>query len=113
LPLSTTLPIAIGGAIRGLVDKQSTVTNKSSEEEELGRGNLFATGLVAGGAVAGVIIAFLSGTDSGEHFLNNISLEESLSVMLSTNGYYLFGTLFFAAMGYMLYKVGLSKSTDS
>uniref|UniRef100_UPI001952CF6C OPT/YSL family transporter n=1 Tax=Serratia marcescens TaxID=615 RepID=UPI001952CF6C len=57
LPLATTLPIFIGGAIRGIVDakkkKENTVI--SAEEEELGKGNLFATGLVAGGAVAGVI----------------------------------------------------------
>jgi len=112
LPLSTTLPIAIGGAIRGWADKKTTNKNQSPEEEELGKGNLFATGLVAGGAVAGVVIAFLSGTTSGEQFLNKISMEESLSVGLSTNGYYLLGTLFFALMGYILYKVALSKSAD-
>src|SRR5688572_29392879 len=54
LPLSTTLPIFIGGAIKGLVDRREKKKNivKTPEEEELGKGNLFATGLVAGGAVA-------------------------------------------------------------
>ena len=51
LPLSTTLPIFIGGAIRGIVEWRSKRKNiqVSPEEEDLGKGNLFATGLVAGG----------------------------------------------------------------
>ncbi len=62
LPLTTTLPIFIGGAVRGLSDKIRGVSGggkHSSAEDELGKGNLFATGLVAGGALAGVIVAML------------------------------------------------------
>ena len=81
----------------------------SAEEEELGKGSLFATGLVAGGAVAGVIIAFIAGSEGGNKFLNAISLEESLSGSLSTNGYYLLGVVFFALMGWMLYRTALKK----
>ena len=33
----------------------------TAEDEELGKGSLFATGLVAGGALAGVIVALLIG----------------------------------------------------
>ena len=112
LPLSTTLPIAIGGAIKGLVDgkkKKENITT-TPEEEELGKGSLFATGLVAGGAVAGVIIAFVSGSDGGDRFLKAISMEESLSSALSTNGYYLLGVIFFALMGWMLYRTALKKN---
>ena len=49
LPLATTLPIFIGGAIRGVVEmkQKKEGEQKTSEEEELGKGNLFATGLVA------------------------------------------------------------------
>ncbi len=111
LPLSTTLPIAIGGAIKGLVDirKKKENTETKPEEEELGKGSLFATGLVAGGAVAGVVIAFVSGSDGGDKFLKKISMEESLSSGLSTNGYYLLGVLFFAIMGWMLYRTAKKK----
>ncbi|MCA6438412.1 MAG: OPT/YSL family transporter [Chitinophagaceae bacterium] len=108
LPLATTLPIFIGGAIRGIVDakkkKENTVI--SAEEEELGKGNLFATGLVAGGAVAGVIIAFISGSAGGEKFLAAVSAEGSLVRSLSEGGYFVLGTAFFALMGVMLYRVG-------
>ena len=111
LPLSTTLPIFIGGAIKGLVDvkkkKENIILN--AEEDELGKGSLFATGLVAGGAVAGVIIAFLSGSEGGDKFLQKITLEHSLSSALGINGYFLMGVLFFAAMGWMLYKTAMKK----
>ena len=111
LPLSATLPIAIGGAIKGLIDhkkkKDHIVT--TAEEDELGKGSLFATGLVAGGAVAGVIIAFVAGSDSGDRFLKAISMEETLSNGLGTNAYYLLGVLFFAFMGWILYKTALKK----
>ncbi|MFN9958495.1 MAG: OPT/YSL family transporter, partial [bacterium] len=54
LPLATTLPIFIGGLIRGASDWYRGVGKSNakhdSAEEELGKGNLFATGLVAGGA---------------------------------------------------------------
>jgi OPT family oligopeptide transporter len=111
LPLSTTLPIAIGGAIKGLVDrkKKKEGTETNPEEDELGKGSLFATGLVAGGAVAGVVIAFIVGSDSGEKLLNKISMEGAISSGIGTNMYYLLGVLFFAAMGWILYKTAMKK----
>lgn len=108
LPLSTTLPIFIGGAIRGLADKK-TGGSKSAEEEELGKGNLFATGLVAGGAVAGVIIAILAGFDGTASFLQSVNMEHGITAMLGANGYFILGVLFFATLGFMLYKIALKK----
>ena len=112
LPLSTTLPIAIGGAIRGLVERkqQKDKTTSSPEEEDLGKGNLFATGLVAGGAIAGVLIAFISGTAGGEKLLGAINLEETLQTNLQQGGYFLGGAIFFAAMGIILYRVAVKKT---
>jgi OPT family oligopeptide transporter len=60
LPLSTTLPIFIGGAIKGYVDWRAFRKGELAEDAELGRGSLFATGLIAGGAITGVIAAVLS-----------------------------------------------------
>jgi OPT family oligopeptide transporter len=111
LPLSTTLPIFIGGAIRGIASwrekkKNSTV---SSEEEDLGKGNLFATGLVAGGAIAGVIVAFMSASDKLRSGLAKINLEEGITHTLGTEGYKWLGVIFFAVMGLVLYRVAVSK----
>ena len=112
LPLSTTLPIAIGGAIKGIVDGRKKKQNivLTAEEEELGKGSLFATGLVAGGAVAGVIIAFVAGSDSGDKFLKAVSLESGISQALGgIHMYDLLGVAFFALMGWILYKTAMKK----
>ena len=57
LPLSTTFPIFVGGALKALVDKVRGV----KEESEVSPGMLYSTGLVAGGSLTGVLIAVLSG----------------------------------------------------
>ena len=85
-------------------------TTSSPEEEDLGKGNLFATGLVAGGAIAGVLIAFISGTAGGEKLLGAINLEETLQTNLQQGGYFLGGAIFFAAMGIILYRVAVKKT---
>ncbi len=56
LPLATTLPIFIGGMLRGLVDRLRGFT---TEEGETSPGTLMSTGLIAGGSLAGIIIALL------------------------------------------------------
>jgi len=107
LPLSTTLPIFIGGAIRGVIDNQRKKKNihVSAEEEELGKGNLFATGLVAGGAVAGVLIAILSGFNATAPIMEALNLEEGIRGTLGQGGYFLLATAFFAFMGIVLYRI--------
>lgn len=112
LPLSTTLPIFAGGAIRGLVDmkKKKSGEEISAEEEDLGKGNLFATGLVAGGALAGVLVAILSVNESVTAALGKINAEHGLTEMLGTNGYFLIGTFFFILMGFVLYRIGIKKT---
>ncbi|TAH02800.1 MAG: oligopeptide transporter, OPT family [Sphingobacteriales bacterium] len=110
LPLATTLPIFIGGMIRALVDKKHKKAGAAVEEEEdLRKGNLFATGLVAGGALAGVIVAFLSVNEGISSALGNINMEHALTAGLGTNGYFLLGTLVFLGMGYMLYRIGTAR----
>jgi len=44
------------------------------EDSELGKGSLFATGLVAGGALFGVIVALLSVNANIENFLKLFNL---------------------------------------
>lgn len=114
LPLSTTLPIFIGGAIRGLTDrvKKKRGFIAKEGEEDLEKGNLFATGLVAGGALMGVLFALLNIPDKIVHLLKGLSLEKLLTDKLSLTGYYLLGLAFFALMGYALYRVGTQKDRE-
>jgi len=58
LPLSTTMPIFIGGTIKWAVDKFG-----KAREEESGPGMLFSSGLIAGGAIGGLLFAILTGFD--------------------------------------------------
>ena len=111
LPLSTTLPIFIGGAIRGIVEmrEKKKGIQLSPEEEDLGKGNLFATGLVAGGALAGVIVAFLSAFETSNAGLQKINAEHSLVNGIGEFGYKLMGVGFFTLMALILYRVAISK----
>lgn len=105
LPLSTTLPIFAGGAIKGLVDRRSKEKHKKTEDDELGRGNLFATGLVAGGALMGVIYAFLMAFESTSGSVGQLNMEEHLTGALGEDGFQVLGFLFFVVMGITLYRV--------
>ncbi len=60
LPLSTTSPIFIGGLIKTIADK---VTGRKEEESEVSSGALFSSGLIAGGALTGILVAVLLGTN--------------------------------------------------
>jgi len=108
LPLSTTLPIFIGGAIKGYVDWRSERKNEP-KEEELGRGSLFATGLIAGGALAGVVVALLSVNDNVFESLKKITAEPRLNDLLGATGYSLLGVVFFTVMATMLYRMAIKK----
>ena len=101
LPLSTTLPIWIGGAIKGIVDRRSG----AKHDDDLGPGSLFATGLVAGGALAGVLVALLSVNEGVLKALDKVDMSGALTRALGEGGYELLGCAFFAAMGIVLYRV--------
>ncbi len=107
LPLATTLPIFIGGFIRGIADKKANKNKEPDEEEDLRKGNLFATGLVAGGALFGVIAAIL--TVFFESGMKSVNLEEKLSHGLGEDLYMVLGVGFFAAMAFILWRVATRK----
>jgi putative OPT family oligopeptide transporter len=66
LPLSSSSPLFIGGMVRGLVDLhlRRKLAHLELDEEQLvaagdsGPGVLMASGYIAGGAIAGIVIAF-------------------------------------------------------
>lgn len=114
LPLSTTLPIYIGGAIKGMVEaiKKRRGYKPKEGEEDLEKGNLFATGLVAGGALLGVIFALLNIPQGIADAMSKLSLEHSLVNGIGEHGYFIVGIVFFAIMGWMLYRMGLKKDKE-
>ena len=73
LPLSSSSPILIGGMIRGLVDRwlrQKKFKDHDLSHDELvaegdkSPGVLLASGYIAGGALTGIVIAFMAGVPS-------------------------------------------------
>jgi len=69
LPIATSAPLFVGGAIRWLIDRRQArqPENQGLSEIQLtaqsdrGPGVLLASGYIAGGAIAGIVIAFLAG----------------------------------------------------
>lgn len=110
LPLSTTLPIFAGGALKGFVDWRAKRKKIKIEDAELGKGSLFATGLVAGGALAGVIVALLTVDDDVFNSLEKVNASGGLISVLGEGGYMLLGTAFFIFMAWTLYRAGTKKS---
>ena len=107
LPLATTLPIFAGGAVKGYIDWRAERRNERKEDEELGRGSLFATGLIAGGALTGVIVAILSVFLADSMAILNV--EHSLTNVLGHGGYQVMGTLFFIGLMTLLYRQAVKK----
>ena len=63
LPLSSSTPIFAGGVVRYVADRwgrRDPGRQASETEADTSTGVLFSTGYIAGGAIAGVVIAFLS-----------------------------------------------------
>ena len=57
LPLSSSTPIFVGGLMRWIADGW---TKKSEAESDMSPGVLFSSGYIAGGAIAGIIVALLT-----------------------------------------------------
>ena len=67
LPLSTSTPIFVGGMVRYVVDGFAQQTKRQSRlelESEMSPGVLFSTGYIAGGTIAGVLVAFFYFSDT-------------------------------------------------
>jgi OPT family oligopeptide transporter len=113
LPLSTTLPIFAGGVVKGIAEWRNSKNKKhaqAEEDEELSRGNLMATGLVAGGALFGVLAAFLA-----THAGISRYMESNLERMSQTFGpwYDLAGVAFFVLMSFFLLRAGFNRRNQS
>lgn len=107
LPLATTLPIFAGGAVKGFIDWKSGARDQTDAETELSKGNLFATGLVAGGALMGVIAAIM--VVFLPDLMTSLNAEHAMVSILGDGAYQILGALFFLAMMTLLYKIATKK----
>jgi putative OPT family oligopeptide transporter len=113
LPLSSSSPIFIGGLVRWLVDRhlRKKFAGQNLTEEELtaegdkSPGVLMASGYIAGGALAGILIAFMAGVMT--EFTHNMT-ERMNQINPFFNGSYadLLSLIPFAILIVLLYLAG-------
>jgi uncharacterized oligopeptide transporter (OPT) family protein len=117
LPLVSTLPIAIGGLIRWAVDRRN---NKLPQYEKLSEheaqaagdrspGTLLASGYIAGGALAGIIIAITAGVMTDfDNTMNKWA--EAVNPFFAGVSSDALSIIPYAAIGVLLYWIGREKA---
>src|SRR2546427_8985288 len=61
LPISTSSAMFAGGVVRWLIERRARARQQSLAQVESGPGVLFASGLIAGGAICGIVLAAVAG----------------------------------------------------
>jgi putative OPT family oligopeptide transporter len=114
LPLSSSSPIFIGGMIRYLSDlyvrKKYRGMNLTEEqltaEGDKSPGVLMASGYIAGGAIAGILIAFLAGVPSMASFNDKLDKIAETNPFVSSGSADLLSCIPFAVLMLLLYLTG-------
>ena len=102
LPISASSPIFIGGIVRYLVDRKKG--HESEAEAETGTGVLFSSGLIAGGAIAGILLALTQ-------IVNGLSEALDFSSYIGSLGSSdLFSIMIFGVAAFMLFIIGKKKT---
>jgi putative OPT family oligopeptide transporter len=98
LPFATSATIFVGGAVRALVERVSR-GKKTLAEEESGPGVLYSSGLIAGGAIAGLLLAIPQALES-----NVLNVGRFLPAALHDS--MIIGIIMFGVLVATLYYVG-------
>jgi len=98
LPFATSATIFVGGAVRALVERVAR-GKRSLAEEESGPGVLYSSGLIAGGAIAGLLLAIPQALDS-----NVLNVGRFLPAALHDS--MIIGIIMFGVLVATLYYVG-------
>ncbi len=85
LPLSTSMPIFVGGMTRALADRY---VGRSAAESEMSPGVLMSSGYIAGGSIAGIVVAFMQLSPDlfqrlnyGERLLGPLASSDSFALL--------------------------------
>lgn len=113
LPLSSSSPIFIGGMVRWLVDRhlrKRLAHRKLTEEELVAEGDkspgvLMASGYIAGGAIAGIVIAFMAAR-LGDFSRRTTELMDRVNPFFSGPSSDLLALIPFAVLVVLLYLAG-------
>lgn len=97
LPISTSVPIFVGGIVRFLVDKKR---GGAGGDEEFSPGTLLSSGYIAGGAIAGLVAALVAGFGMERTF-------DVSGVIAAFSASNISGLLFFTALSVALYVIAV------
>jgi putative OPT family oligopeptide transporter len=103
LPISASAPIFVGGVVRYLVERKKKAP-ETEVESETGPGILYSSGLIAGGAIAGILLALTQIIPGASEKL------DFSGMMGSLGGSDLFALLVFVGAAAVLFVVGRKKS---
>jgi putative OPT family oligopeptide transporter len=111
LPLTTSAGMFAGGIVRWLVERKARSDNRSLADIESGPGVLFASGLIAGGAICGIAVAAIAGWGSArgmsaEWLAERVGLHNTLGGFATSA---IVGLVIFGVLGFLLYRTGLRK----
>src|SRR3989475_10778343 len=93
-----------GGVVRWLIERRAQTQQQSIAEVESGPGVLFASGLIAGGAICGIVLAAIAGVlGSADALAEKAPLFHGLGGLARAN---LLAFGLFAALAVLLYRAG-------
>ncbi len=111
LPISTSSAMFAGGLIRWLVERRLSREGRSAGSES-GPGVLFSSGLIAGGAIAGIFVAGLAavlarradaaGIPAADYLAHAVGLQARAGAVTGSD---VAAVLVFFALGVLLYRV--------
>jgi hypothetical protein len=111
LPITTSAGMFAGGIVRWLVERKVRSANRSMAEIESGPGVLFASGLIAGGAICGIAVAAIAGWGSArgmsaDWLAEKFGLYHTLGAFATSA---IAGLVMFVILGFLLYRTGQRK----
>lgn len=113
LPLSVSSPIFLGGLVKLIVDK---IKKTDESESDIGPGALLSSGLIAGGALTGILIASLKGwiwetSASGVEISVADKLNTGLGESMGMTGD-LVSLIIFLGLSTLLFTFAMSKNEE-
>ncbi|MBN1541263.1 oligopeptide transporter, OPT family [candidate division KSB1 bacterium] len=106
LPFNTTFAIFVGGVIKWMVDRYAVKKKATEKDKETveNTGLLLASGLVAGEALTGILLAAL--------VVSNINLKTLVGLPETFDGFWWLGILTFVLLGYVLIKYPIKRMME-
>ena len=105
LPISTSSAMFAGGVIRWLIERRAQAQQQSIAEVESGPGVLFSSGLIAGGAICGIVLAGIAGVlGSADALAEKVAVFHALGGLAQSN---VLAYGLFVLLGVLLYQVGM------